>query len=106
VISTEHLIIPGAKHTPNESEMIQDLMRSRVEIVGNYVPIKEDKIKERLLNFIKKNRVAMRYGQACSRYIKQFSPATFLSCEVCNEAHFDLHWSRCKNCGSFNKYRI
>jgi len=89
-----------------ESKMIQNLIKNRVNIIGNYLPIKEDKIKERLLNFVKKNRVAMRYEQACSRHIKQFSSAVFLFCEVCDEAHEDLKWYRCKNCGSFNKYQI
>jgi len=95
-----------AKFNFFESEMIQNLIENRVKIIGNYLPIKEDKIKERLLNFVKKNRVAMRYEQACSRHIKQFSSAVFLFCEVCDEAHEDLKWYRCKNCGSFNKYQI
>lgn len=95
-----------AKFDLLESKMIQNLIENRVKIIGNYLPIKEDKIKERLLNFVKKNRVAMRYEQACSRHIKQFSSAVFLFCEVCDEAHEDLKWYRCKNCGSFNKYQI
>lgn len=96
----------SAKFNFFESKTIQNLIENRVKIIGNYIPIKEDKIKERLLNFVKKNRVAMRYEQACSRHIKQFSSAVFLFCEVCNEAHEDLKWYRCKNCGSFNKYQI
>lgn len=96
----------SAKFNFFESKTIQNLIENRVKIIGNYIPIKEDMIKERLLNFVKKNRVAMRYEQACSRHIKQFSSAVFLFCEVCNEAHEDLKWYRCKNCGSFNKYQI
>jgi hypothetical protein len=104
---TQYLDTPNpAKFNFFESEMIQNLIENRVKIIGNYLPIKEDKIKERLLNFVKKNRVAMRYEQACSRHIKQFSSAVFLFCEVCDEAHEDLKWYRCKNCGSFNKYQI
>jgi len=104
---TQYLDAPNpAKFNFFESEMIQNLIENRVKIIGNYLPIKEDKIKERLLNFVKKNRVAMRYEQACSRHIKQFSSAVFLFCEVCDEAHEDLKWYRCKNCGSFNKYQI
>jgi hypothetical protein len=104
---TQYLDSPNpAKFDLLESKMIQNLIENRVKIIGNYLPIKEDKIKERLLNFVKKNRVAMRYEQACSRHIKQFSSAVFLFCEVCDEAHEDLKWYRCKNCGSFNKYQI
>jgi len=104
---TQYLDSPNpAKFDLLESKMIQNLIENRAKIIGNYLPIKEDKIKERLLNFVKKNRVAMRYEQACSRHIKQFSSAVFLFCEVCDEAHEDLKWYRCKNCGSFNKYQI
>ena len=89
-----------------ESENVQNLIEKRVNLIGKILPIKEDKIKERLLNFIKKNRVATRYEQACCRYIKQFNTTAFLICETCEMSQNDLQWIRCKNCGSFNKYRI
>jgi hypothetical protein len=85
---------------------VKNLIEKRVKIVGRIVPIAEEIIKKRLLNFVKKNRVAMRSGQSCCRYIKQFDATAFLYCEVCDEAHKDLGWYSCKNCGSFNKYKI
>jgi hypothetical protein len=89
-----------------ERENVKNLIEKRVEMVGKIIPLREDKIKKRLLCFIKKNRVALRYEQACCRHVKQFTVAAFLFCEVCETAHDSLHWDCCKNCGNFNKYRI
>jgi hypothetical protein len=89
-----------------ERENVKNLIEKRVEMVGKIIPLREDKIKKRLLCFIKKNRVALRYEQACCRHVKQFTVAAFLFCEVCETAHDSLYWDCCKNCGNFNKYRI
>jgi hypothetical protein len=89
-----------------ERENVKNLIEKRVKLVGEILPLREDKIKKRLLSFIKKNRVALRYEQACCRHVKQFTVAAFLFCEVCETAHETLNWERCKCCGFFNKYRI
>ena len=85
---------------------IQELIEKRVKIVGKMLPLQENKIRLRLLKFVSKNRVAMRYEQACQRYIKQFTPMAFLLCERCDTEHTDILWQQCKNCGFLNNYRI
>ena len=89
-----------------ERKNVKDLMQKRVKSVGNFIPIRENKIMQRLLSFIKKNRVALRYEQACCRHIKQFSATAFLVCEICETIHTSIDWSFCKNCGAFNNYQI
>lgn len=89
-----------------ERDVVKNLIEKRVKMVGELLPLREDKIRKRLLSFIKKNRVALRYEQACCRHVKQFTVAAFLFCEVCETAHETLNWERCKSCGFFNKYRI
>ncbi len=89
-----------------ERENVKNLIEKRVDFVGKILPLREDKIKKRLLCFIKKNRVALRYEQACCRHVKQFTVAAFLFCEICDAGHSSLSWERCRNCGNFNKYKI
>jgi len=89
-----------------EREIIQNSIEKRVKLVGSILPIREDKIRKRLLNFLKKNRVSLRNEQSCCRHIKQFTAAAFLFCEVCEYEHSDLYWYSCKICGTFNNYKI
>ena len=89
-----------------ERENVKILMEKRVKMVGKFLPFDEITIKKRLLSFVKKNRVAMRYEQACCRHIKQFSAAAFLFCEICENPHDSMLWDRCNVCGAFNNYKI
>lgn len=89
-----------------ERENVKILIEKRVKMVGKFLPFDETIIKKRLLSFIKKNRVAMRYEQACCRHIKQFSAAAFLFCEICENSHDSILWDRCTVCGAFNNYKI
>lgn len=89
-----------------ERENVQKLIEKRVKMIGAFVPFRENKIRKRLLVFIKKNRRALINEQTCCRLIKQFTPAAFLFCEVCEHEHETLNWDACKMCGTFNNYII
>jgi hypothetical protein len=90
----------------SDSKIVTEMIEKRVKSVGNYLVLPETLIKKKLLIFIKKNRVAMRTEEACCRYIKQFDATAFLYCDTCNQVHESLSWELCKNCGSFNKFKI
>jgi len=89
-----------------ERKIIQNLIENRVKSVGEIYPLQEDKIRKRLIKFIKKNKIALRYEHVCCRHVKRFTVAAFLFCEVCGKGHEALFWERCESCGNFNKYRI
>jgi hypothetical protein len=87
-------------------ENVKNLIQKRIISIGKLVPISEQKIEKRLINFLKKNRAAMRYEDACCRYIRQFDAAAFFVCEVCEFKNNNLSWEQCKSCGAYNDYKI
>lgn len=87
-----------------ESENVSSQIEKRIKLIGNLLPFSEEKIKNRLLNFIKKNRLAMKSEQICCRYIRQFDTAVFSICENCEHKHNDQKWTKCSNCGYQNLY--
>ena len=89
-----------------ERKNVKFLIEKRVKLVGDMLPIHENKIRTRLINFIKQNRIAMRHEQACCRYVKQFYTTAFLLCELCNGEQDNIEWLNCKYCGYYNNYRI
>lgn len=98
------------KHDDNkpmlEKKDIVELIENQCVLVGKYVPISELKIKKRLHNFIKQNRVALRYERSCRWQIKNFSASTFLLCEVCGCEQNHFSWIYCTKCGAFNFYQF
>ena len=94
------------KHNHLNTKSVEDLINKKIKSIGKLLPISEDNIKKKLLIFIKKNRVAMRTEQSCCRFIKQFDTAAFLYCDTCNDVQNSMSWMICKNCGSFNKFKI
>lgn len=89
-----------------ERKHILELIENQCVLVGKFVPIRELDIKKRLYNFIKKNRVALRYERSCRWQIKNFNASTFLLCEVCNAKQDHFSWKRCIKCNAFNHYQF